>query len=76
MKATQKRASDKERQRRGSRGVDEVTVTTIRVPNAIMERVEAVIEAEDIQLSKNVWFLLAIKEKLESDEERQRRQGR
>ena len=62
MKSTQRR-SDKG-------GEEEVVVTTIRIPLSIMQRVEAAMDAEELQLSKNVWFLTAIKEKLDRSEKK------
>jgi hypothetical protein len=55
-------------QRRSDRGGEEMTVTTVRIPRSIMERVDRLMDQDEIPLSKNVWFLLAVKEKLERDE--------
>jgi hypothetical protein len=38
------------------------------MPRSIMKRVEAVMNREELLLSKNVWFLQAVMEKLERDE--------
>lgn len=61
----------KSRQKKSGEGKDDDTVkTTIRVPKHLMDRVDALINKDEIQLSKNVWFLRAIKEKLERAEKK------
>lgn len=65
------------RQRRCDEGREgDVVKTTIRVPLALMERIDELINADEIALSKNVWILQALREKAERDEEkRKRRKG-
>jgi hypothetical protein len=61
----------KSRQKKSDGGkVEETVKTTIRVPRQLMERIDALIEKEEIQLSKNVWLLQAIKEKLDRGEQK------
>jgi len=60
---TKLRRSDKGRE-------EEMVKTTIRLPASFMERIDALISVDEIQLSKNVWFLQAVKEKLEREEKR------
>jgi len=61
----------KARQKKSEEGRDEgTTKTTIRVPNQLMERVDVLIREDEIQLSRNVWFLQAIKEKVEREEKK------
>jgi metal-responsive CopG/Arc/MetJ family transcriptional regulator len=65
------------RQRRSDQGREgEVVRTTIRVPSSLMERIDELINDDEIALSKNVWILQALREKAERDEEkRKRRKG-
>jgi hypothetical protein len=65
------------RQRRSDQGREgEVVRTTIRVPLSLMERIDELINFDEIALSKNVWILQALREKAERDEEkRKRRKG-
>ena len=59
----------KSRQKKSEGGKLEDTIkTTIRIPRQLMDRIDALIEKEEIQLSKNVWFLQAIKEKVDRSE--------
>jgi predicted transcriptional regulator len=61
----------KSRQRKsGAGGEDEAVKTTIRVPKQLMDRVDALIGGDELPLSKNVWFLQAIKEKVEREEKK------
>lgn len=61
----------KSRQKKSEGGnLEETIKTTIRVPRQLMDRIDALIEKEEIQLSKNVWLLQAIKEKLERSEQK------
>lgn len=62
------------RQRRSDQGREgEVVKTTIRVPSSLMERIDHLINDDEIALSKNVWILQALREKVERDEEKMRR---
>jgi metal-responsive CopG/Arc/MetJ family transcriptional regulator len=65
------------RQRRSDQGREgEVVRTTIRVPSSLMERIDELINDDEIALSRNVWILQALREKAERDEEkRKRRKG-
>ena len=44
--------------------------TTIRVPASLMERINRLVNEDEVPLSKNVWILQALREKLERDEEK------
>lgn len=62
------------RQRRLDHGREgEVVRTTIRVPLSLMERIDELINDDEIALSKNVWILQALREKAERDEEKRKR---
>ncbi len=62
------------RQRRSDQGREgEVVKTTIRVPVSLMERIDQLVNEGEISLSKNVWILQALLEKVERDEEKRGR---
>jgi hypothetical protein len=62
------------RQRRSDQGREgEVVKTTIRVPASLMERINRLVNEDEVPLSKNVWILQALREKLERDEEKRGR---
>jgi hypothetical protein len=64
------------RQRRCDEGREgEVVKTTIRVPVTLMERIDELINNDEIALSKNVWILQALREKAEREEKRKRGGG-
>ena len=62
------------RQRRSDQGREgEVVKTTIRVPVSLMERIDQLVNDDEISLSKNVWILQALLEKVERDEKKRGR---
>lgn len=57
------------RMRAAKTSPNESTPVSIRVPKAVLEKVDASLESGDIPLSRNVWINQAILNRLKEEEE-------